>query len=115
MAQIYKIVSLHVTGVFTAPVSGTWSISYNLIVTDFCSTNNNYADAELFIYKNGKSLGESRFSSHIPLDINDLDYDSTGGRTFTMHLDEGDTLYLASTRLTARIVNILTCFTFLSV
>ena len=79
------------TGKFVSGFSGTWRVDFSL-----------YTDpdpgeyVEIFLYKNGEQIPETRFYSKRSPSVSGYDY-NTGGRSVQLHLDLGDQLYLATT------------------
>merc|ERR1719317_937789 len=77
------------TGVFTAPLGGSYTVYWNLVADVKSETN-----SEIYLQKNGESLRESRtFSKYSGPSGYVLDQ---GGRTLVLHLGAGDTLQLYS-------------------
>merc|ERR1719317_1387864 len=77
------------TGVFTAPLGGSYTVYWNLVADVKSETN-----SEIFLQKNGESLRESRtFSKYSGPSGYVLDQ---GGRTLVLYLGAGDTLQLYS-------------------
>merc|ERR1712179_188946 len=75
------------TGVFTTPLDGTWSISYNLYSLP------NAGDAnDMFLYKNGQTITESHHSTGHYAGYGWMWF--TGGRNLFLSLVVGDTVEL---------------------
>ena len=93
------------SGVFTAPISGIYSVTYSLM-------NSLHSPEEIisiFVHKNGERIPESEhFSKYAHSGTTGWTYDQ-GGRSITLHLNSGDRLELWCEDCAAEIVRVLTC------
>merc|ERR1711915_207646 len=89
------------TGIFTAPVPGTYIITYSALIDD----DDWDTSARLFIVKNEGFIQESKHESAGGTTVNDQ-----GGRTLILHLSLGDRVGLWCTDCSAYVYDILTCF-----
>ena len=93
----------NILGIFTAPLSGTYTVSFSLS----SSVNNNYYNYA-FLSHNGAKIYETEHRTMIKT----ASVDSTGGRLVYIQADAGDTISLGTTTddSTYGLYNILTCF-----
>ena len=97
------MVFCNISGIFTAPISGTYTVSYSLS----SSVNNKYYNYA-FLSHNGAKIYETEHRTY-----SDNAYvDSTGGRLVYIWAQAGDTISLRTTTYdsTYDLYNILTCF-----
>ena len=83
--------------------SGTWRVDFSL---------RTYPDpgdeVDLYLYKNGVQIPETRFYSHHSPGGAGFD-GNTGGRSVVLHLDLGDEVYLATTYMEEPARSIIFC------
>ena len=97
------MVFCNISGIFTAPISGTYTVSYSLS----SSVNNDYYNYA-FLSHNGAKIYETEHRTMAA----SANVDSTGGRLVYIQAQEGDTISLRTTTddSTYGLYNILTCF-----
>merc|ERR1711872_29395 len=78
------------TGILTSPWPGSYTVSWGLQAGVDAEANDNWV--EIYLYKNGIRIDESRHKSHYNGDSGYI-YDQ-GGRTMMVYLGMGDTLSL---------------------
>ena len=95
-------------GIFTAPLAGTWSISFSL-----------FSDPEpgdynwIYLYKNGQQIPETRhYNGHSEDGAGYMGF--TGGRNVFLSLDAGDTVELRPEHLGEITRRILICYEYVS-
>ena len=91
------------TGKFVAGFSGTWRVDFSLY-----TANDPGESIDIYLYKNGELIGETRFISYRSSSGSYHDT-NTGGRSVLLHLDLGDELYLGTTTMKDSAYNVIFC------
>ena len=81
------------TGKFVSGFSGTWRVDFSL-----SSSPSRLEYIDIYLYKNGDRIPETRFHSYRSSSNSGYDY-NTGGRSVLLHLDLGDEVYLRTTTM----------------
>ena len=85
--------------------SGTWRVDFSLWTSPESS---DLRHIDIFLYKNGERIPETKFFSSRSSDNSGFDTD-TGGRSVLLHLDLGDELYIATTYMEGGAFDIIFC------
>ena len=97
-----------ISGVFTAPRAGVYLITFS-----YRGYNAHGKRTEVYMYKNGGRLDETRFLTYYTGSSGQLD--STGGRSVYQRLEAGDTLTLQTDdTLTGDMTWIIFCVQFIN-
>ena len=95
------------TGIFTAPLAGTWSISFSLSSSPDPEDYN-----AIFLYKNGRQISETRHYTGNHVGSGYVGF--TGGRNVFLSLDAGDTVELRASSHGEGTDRILICYEYVS-
>ena len=82
---------IHILGIFTVPVSGTWRVRFNVQ-----SMMNSNEEKLLWVYLNSEAVSESLHKSY---NSNAGQVTYTGGREIVLDASEGDTISLRTTTM----------------
>ena len=94
------------TGLFTAGLSGTWSITFSLLSTHSYSFDDSTPEHNnVNLYKNGELIPESYFYT-----MSEADLALVSGRTIYIHLEMGDQVYLATDFLDGSVNLVTICY-----
>ena len=91
------------TGKFVSGFSGTYRVDFSL-----WTAPDPFDVISLYLYKNGEKIQETKFISGRS-DTGSGDDQNTGARSVLLHLDLGDELYLAVTRMDNPAFSIIFC------
>ena len=90
------------TGKFVSGFSGTWRVDFSLYTSPDPGES-----IWIYLYKNGEFIPETLLHSYRTT-VSGLDVD-TGARSLLLHLEEGDELYLATSRMEDEARRIIFC------
>ena len=92
---------------FTAPRAGVYLITFS-----YRGYNAHGKRTEVYMYKNGGRLDETRFLTYYTGSSGQVD--STGGRSVYQKLEAGDTLNLKTSTVDGTMYNIMFCVQFIN-